>query len=476
MSNAYPAYVSEFQKCIGEKHVLLSQRDKAPYLVEWRDKFDGESECVLRPGNTQEVSALVKIATSYGLKLIPQSGNTGLVGGQIPRPGKNEIVVSLARLNKIRQVDAEGYSITVDGGVTLQTLQEAAEKAGRLFPLSLASQGSCQIAGNIASNAGGTAVLSYGNARDLVLGLEVVLANGEIWHGLRTLRKDNTGYDLKHLFIGSEGTLGIITGASLKLFPKPVSQIVAFCALDSAADLLQLFSLAKQHAGSMLTGFEILPKVGMQFAVTHQEGARLPFQHEHNWYVLLELSATSAAIELNSLGEMILAQALESSFIEDAVLAQNQSQAEAFWRLRHGMSEVQKFEGGSIKHDVSVPVAHIPVFLEETIEAVSALIPGCRPVPFGHMGDGNIHFNISQPIGADKQAYLERWDEVNEVVHGIVAKYDGSISAEHGIGILKRDLLGRVKSKTELDMMKSIKRTLDPSNMFSPERIITLDD
>lgn len=467
-----PNLVTAFQELLGASHVLTSESDKAPYLIEWRDKFPGATRMVLRPGSTEEVAACVKLAKARGVKLIPQGGNTGLVGGQIPRPDHDEIVLSLSRLNRIRNVDAHGYTMTVDAGVTLQAVHDAAEKVGCLFPLTLASQGSCAIGGNIATNAGGTAVLSYGNTRDLVLGLEVVLANGEIWEGLRTLRKDNTGYDLKQLFIGSEGTLGIITGASLKLHPAPAAVEVALVALDSPHKALSLFSMAKKYAGSMLTGFELMPQSGMQFVCEHMGQTRYPFEEQHPWYVLLEMSAGSSHIDLAGLTEALFTEAFEGELLRDGVLAQTKAQAADFWRLRHDLSEAQKFEGGSIKHDVSVPVAQVPAFLDEALEAVQATVPGCRPVPFGHMGDGNIHFNITQPKGADKAEYLARWDEVNRVVQGIVAKYNGSISAEHGIGILKRDLMAEVKSETELNMMHAIKAALDPDNMFSPDRVL----
>ncbi|SDQ81834.1 FAD-binding oxidoreductase [Pseudovibrio sp. Tun.PSC04-5.I4] len=467
-----PNLVTAFQALIGDANVLVSEQDKAPFLTEWRDKFRGATPMVLRPGSTSEVAHCITLAAQHDLKVVPQGGNTGLVGGQIPNPDGSEIVLSLSRLTKIRDIDPEGYTMTVDAGVTLQAIHDAAEKHGCLFPLTLASQGSCQIGGNIATNAGGTAVVSYGNTRDQVLGLEVVLANGEVWNGLRTLRKDNTGYDLKQIFIGSEGTLGIITGASLKLQPAPASIEVALVALESPAKALSLFSLAKSHAGSMLTGFELMPQSGMQFVCDHMEQSRFPFEQQHPWYVLIEISAGTKDIDIASLTETIFTEAFEADMLRDGLLAQSKAQAADFWRLRHGLSEAQKFEGGSIKHDVSVPVAKVPEFLEEALEAVLKAVPGCRPVPFGHMGDGNIHFNITQPKGADKAEYLAKWDDVNRVVHGIVASYNGSISAEHGIGILKRDLLAEVKSTVEMNMMRSIKAALDPKTMFSPGRIL----
>ncbi|MTI42274.1 4-phosphoerythronate dehydrogenase (FAD-dependent) [Roseibium hamelinense] len=457
---------------VGDANVLTTVEDKAPYLVEWRDLYQGSTPMVLRPGSTEEVSKILKYAYENGLTIVPQGGNTGLVGGQIPTENGGEIVLSLGRMNKVRNIDPVGFTITVESGVVLETLQNEAEKADRLFPLSLGAQGSCQIGGNISTNAGGTAVLAYGNTRDLVLGLEVVLPNGDIWNGLRTLRKDNTGYDLKQLFIGGEGTLGIITAASLKLFPKPKKLEASFVGLPDPHAALKLFSLAKQKAGPVLTGFEIMPRVGVEFCLSHLDGARDPLEAPHNWYVLMELSSGSDAFPVRDLLEEILGEAFEDGLVEDAVLSENLSQVNAFWHIRHGMSEVQKAEGGSIKHDVSVPVAAIADFLDKAISAVSEFVPGCRPVPFGHLGDGNIHFNVSQPVGADKEAYLKNWDAMNEIVHGIVHDFGGSISAEHGIGRLKRDLLKTVKSDTELDLMHRIKDAFDPKGLLNPGRVL----
>ena len=465
-------HADRFAEIIGTAHVLTDPTDQAPYLREWRDLYQGVTPMVLRPGSTEDVSAIMKYAYANDIKIVPQGGNTGLVGGQIPLETGDEIVLSLGRMNKVRAVDPDGFTITVDSGVVLETLQKEAEKVDRLFPLALGAQGSCQIGGNISTNAGGTAVLAYGNTRDLVLGLEVVLPTGEIWNGLRTLRKDNTGYDLKQLFIGGEGTLGIITAASLKLFPKPKKLEAAFIGLSNPHDALKLFSAAKAQAGPVLTGFEIMPRVGLEFCVSHLQGARDPLEGQHAWYVLMELSSGSEAFPVRDLMESILGEAFEAGLVEDAAFAQSMQQVADFWHIRHGMSEVQKEEGGSIKHDVSVPVALIPQFLDKAMEAVSAFVPGCRPVPFGHLGDGNIHFNVSQPIGADKEDYLSKWDAMNEIVHGIVHDFGGSISAEHGIGRLKRDLLKGVKSDIELDLMQRIKTAFDPKGLLNPGRVL----
>ncbi|MXN66032.1 FAD-binding protein [Stappia sp. GBMRC 2046] len=467
-----PDHLKRLAAIVGEANALTSESDKAPHLREWRDLYHGKTPVVLRPGSVEEVSQILKTANELKLRIVPQGGNTGLVGGQIPDDSSGEIVLSLGRLNKIRKIDADGYTMTVEAGCILEAIHQAAEEVDRIFPLTLGAQGSCQIGGNISTNAGGTAVLAYGNTRELVLGLEVVLATGEIWNGLRSLRKDNTGYDLKQLFIGAEGTLGVITAAVLKLFPKPRDRQVAFVGLSDSHAALALFSQARAKAGPMLTGFELMPRVGIEFCLKHLEGARDPLSEPHPWYVLVELSSGTENASLRDLMEELLGEAFEAGLVQDAALAESIAQGEAFWHLRHGMSEVQREEGGSIKHDVSVPVASVPAFLDKAIAAVEEMVPGCRPVPFGHMGDGNIHFNVSQPVGADKAGFIARWDEMNALVHGIVAEFGGSISAEHGIGRLKRDLLKEVKSELELDMMRRIKVAFDPNGILNPGRVL----
>jgi FAD/FMN-containing dehydrogenase len=462
-----------FEKLIGSAYCLAEAADIEKFCQEPRDKFHGQTWLVLRPANTQEISKIMQYAYEHDLPVVPQGGNTGLVGGQIPDQSGRQIVLSCERLSKIRSIDPNSNVAVVEAGVVLEQLQKAAEEVQRFFPLSLGAQGSCQIGGNLSTNAGGTGVLAFGNMRDLALGLEVVLPDGRIWNGLRSLRKDNTGYDLKHLFIGAEGTLGVITAASLKLYPAPVSQQVAFAGVDNPHHALDLFNLAQSHAGSMLTGFELIPRVGMEFVFKHLDGSRDPLTQAHAWYCLLELSANSSALDSGALIEAILTKAFENGLIEDATVAQNRQQAEDFWRLRHGMSEVQKGEGGSIKHDISVPVSQVPVFLDRAIPACTDTIPGCRPVPFGHMGDGNLHFNISQPVGADKSEFLARWEEINQKVHAIVSEMGGSISAEHGIGTLKRDLLPDVKDPVELQLMHQIKGLLDPKGLMNPDKVLS---
>ena len=459
---------------VGAKNIITDADAMVPYLKEWRDLFRGKAQGIVRPGSTAEVAELVKLAAETGTVLVPQGGNTGLVGGQIPISEGREVILSLQRLDKIRAVDTDGDTMIVEAGVTLKRAQDAAEAVGRLFPLSLASEGSCTIGGNLSTNAGGTAVLAYGNARELCMGLEVVLPDGRIWNGLRQLRKDNTGYDLKNLFIGAEGTLGIITAAVLKLFPAPAARATAFLAVPDPAAALELLNAAKAGAGGTLTTFELMPRIGMDFVLRHASGTRDPLSEPSPWYVLMEVSAQQAS-GLDEHVEAFLGEALEKGIVTDAALAGSLTQRADFWKLREMLSEVQTYEGGSIKHDVSVPIHATPEFLARAIAAVEAMVPGCRPVPFGHLGDGNIHFNVSQPVGADKAAYLARWSEMNEAVHGIVAELHGSISAEHGIGRLKRDLLPGVKDPVELDLMRTLKRTLDPKRILNPGAVLAQD-
>jgi FAD/FMN-containing dehydrogenase len=456
---------------VGARNVISDPDAMVPYLKEWRDLFRGKAQAVVRPGSVAEVSAVMRWASENGATVVPQGGNTGLVGGQIPIAEGREIILSLQRLDKVRSVDPAGDTMTVEAGVSLQRAQEAAEAAGRLFPLSLASEGSCTVGGNLSTNAGGTAVIAYGNARELCLGLEVVLADGRIWNGLRQLRKDNTGYDLKNLFIGSEGTLGIITAAVLKLFPLPAARATAFLAVPDPEAALALLNKAKASAGGTLTTFEIMPRIGLDFVVRHASGARDPLSEPSPWYVLMEVSA-QAETGLSDAVEAFLGEALEEGLVTDAVLAGSLGQRADLWKLREMLSEVQTHEGGSIKHDVSVPIQATPEFLKRAIAAVEALVPGCRPVPFGHLGDGNIHFNVSQPVGADKAAYLAGWGAMNEAVHAIVTELKGSISAEHGIGRLKRSLLPGVKDPVELDLMRTVKAALDPKGLLNPGSVL----
>lgn len=464
--------IGRFAAITGEAHALRSVEDQAAYLREWRDLYAGKTPVVLRPGSTREVAQILALANEAGVAIVPQSGNTGLVGGQVPTATGDEIVVSLTRLNKVRTVDGEGGTMILDAGVTLAEAQRVAAEAGWLFPLSLASEGSCQIGGVLATNAGGVAVLSYGNARNLALGLEVVLANGDVWDGLRTLKKDNTGYDLRDLFIGSEGTLGIITAAALKLSPAPREKATAVAAVASAADALKLLRLAQRGAQSSLTAFEFWSRLAMQFALDYIPGTRDPFQSQSPWYVLLEISSGEEGGRAAAQLEGLLVEASEGELISDAVVASSLQQARDLWRLREGLSEAQKPAGGSIKHDISVPVARIPEFLERAAVVVERVCPGARPVPFGHFGDGNVHYNVTQPAGMDREAYLALWHDMAQAVHALVADMGGSISAEHGIGRLKRDDLSLHKSSVEMGLMRSLKQSLDPRGILNPGRVV----
>ncbi len=456
---------------VGAKNVITDADAMVPFLKEPRGLFHGKAQAVVRPGSVAEVSAVMKWANETGVRVVPQGGNTGMVGGQVPVADGREIILSLQRLDRIRSVDADGDTMTVEAGVILQKAQEAAQAAGRLFPLSLASEGSCTVGGNLSANAGGTAVIAYGNARELCLGLEVVLADGRVWNGLRQLRKDNTGYDLKNLFIGSEGTLGIITAAVLKLFPLPAARATAFLAVPDPEAALALLNKAKASAGGTLTTFEIMPRIGLDFVVRHASGARDPLSEPSPWYVLMEVCA-QAEVGLTDAVEAFLGEALEDGLVTDAVLAGSLGQRADLWKLREMLSEVQTHEGGSIKHDVSVPLQVAPEFLKRAVAKVEEMVPGCRPVPFGHLGDGNIHFNVSQPVGADKAAYLAGWGAMNEAVHAIVTELKGSISAEHGIGRLKRSLLPGVKDPVELDLMRTVKAALDPKGVLNPGSVL----
>ena len=467
--------LARMKAVVGPKGFIDAASNMAPYLTERRDLYTGRAAAILRPASTEEVSALMAIAHDMGTKIVPQGGNTGLVGGQIPFETGDEVVLSLSRMNRIVALDAANNTLTVEAGVTLAAAQAAADKGGRLFPLSLASEGTCEIGGNLSTNAGGTAVLRYGNARDLVLGLEVVLADGRVWNGLTGLRKDNTGYDLKQIFLGAEGTLGIITRAVLKLFPKPHSVETAFAAVPDVAAAVTLLRLAEEATGGLVTGFELMPRIGIEFVTRHQPGASDPLGAPSPWYVLIELSSGGDGAALAQSLEALLEAAMEQALVTDAAIALSQSQRADFWRLRESMSEVQRLEGGSIKHDVSVPVSSVAAFIARATEAVEARLQDIRPVPFGHVGDGNIHFNLSQPIAMDKAAYLALWDEMNAIVHGIAREFGGSISAEHGVGRMKRDEIAATKSPVEIELMRTLKRALDPRNILNPGKVVRVE-
>ena len=463
-----PDIIARLTQIVGANNAITDPAEQEGYLVEERGLYHGHTPLVLRPGSVAEVAAILRLANETKTPIVPQGGNTGLVGGQVPHGG--EVLLSLRRLNRIREVDATSNAMTCEAGVVLAKAQAAAADVDRLFPLSLGAEGSCTIGGNLSTNAGGTSALAYGVARDLVLGLEVVLADGQIWHGLNKLKKDNTGYDLKHLFMGAEGTLGVITAAVLKLFPRPRAVETAFIGLPSPRAAIALLNLVQERTGGAATSFELIKSLGLELALRHGRGVRDPLPSKHPWYVLLQLSSQNAG--LRAVMEDVLAAAAERGLIEDATIAESLDQAKAFWHIREILPEVQKPEGGSVKHDVSVPIALVPEFLEQADAAIEKLIPGVRPVPFGHVGDGNIHYNVSQPVGADKEAFLVRWYEVNAVVDDVVAKLGGSISAEHGIGVMKRDLLPGVKDPVALNLMRTLKRTLDPNNILNPGKVV----
>jgi FAD/FMN-containing dehydrogenase len=464
-----PALLARFAAIVGDKYAITEKAAQEPYLVEMRNLFHGRTPMVLRPGSVAEVSAILKLANETKTPIVPQGGNTGLVGGQVPH--HNEIVLTLNRLDRIREVDATSNTMTCEAGVTLQRAREAAAAADRLYPQLLPSEGTCTIGGNLATNAGGTAAIAHGVARSHALGLEVVLADGRVLNNLNKLKKDNTGYDLKNLFIGAEGTLGIITAAVLRLVPRPRSVETAFAGVASAEAALAFLTLAEERSAGAVTSFEIMTRAGIELALQHAAGSRDPLAGPHPWYVLIELSSQQRE-GLRLQLEETLEQAMERGLIADATIADSIEQAKAFWRMREMFGEVQRHAGGSIKHDVSVPIAAVPAFIAEANAAVSALIPGARPLPFGHLGDGNIHYNVSQPAGADKDEFLKRWDDVNAVVFAVVRKYGGSISAEHGIGVMKRDLLPTVKDPVALDLMRGIKHLLDPNNILNPGKVL----
>ena len=457
---------------LGAPHVL-SEGDLSAYEQDWRKRTRGKALAVVRPGSTAEVAAVVKACAAAGASIVPQGGNTGLVAGSTPDDSGRQVVLSLQRMQAVRQLDAANMSITVEAGCVLQNLQDAAEKAGFLFPLSLAAEGSCTIGGNLATNAGGTQVLRYGNARDLCLGLEVVTAQGEIWNGLSGLRKDNTGYDLRHLMIGSEGTLGIITAATLKLHPLPSATLTAWAALPSLAAAVQLLGLAQKHLASGLTGFEVMGQFALSLVAKHFPQQRVPLWDSTPYCVLLENSDFESEAHARERFEQLMEQALEAGIITDAVVAENIAQARALWHVRESIPLAQAEEGLNIKHDISIPVSRIPEFVATTDALLQRSIPGVRLVNFGHLGDGNLHYNVQCPEGTDPAAFLHANEaRINTLVYDSVLAHQGSISAEHGVGSLKRDTLPHYKSAVALQMMRTIKAALDPQNLLNPGRVL----
>jgi FAD/FMN-containing dehydrogenase len=464
--------IEQLQAIVGNAAVITEPNDVEPYATDWRKRYFGKPLAVVKPASTQEVAAVMKLCAQTRTAVVPQGGNTGLCGGATPDAGGGQIVLKLARMNRVRAVDPVNNTITVEAGCVLANLQQAAAEAGRLFPLSLAAEGSCEIGGNLSTNAGGTAVLRYGNARDLVLGLEVVLPDGQIWDGLRGLRKDNTGYDLKQLFVGAEGTLGIITAAVLKLFPRPRARATALVALESPARALELLSHMQNACGDRVTGFELMSAFCLSLVARHYPATRLPLAQAYAQYVLLELSDTSSAESLDAALQGALGEAADRGLILDAAVAASEAQAAALWALRENIPEAQVHEGKQIKHDVSVPISRIAEYISVTDAELRRAFPGVRMVTFGHLGDGNLHYNIAHPEGGDEDAFMARAGEVSRVVHDCAARFGGSISAEHGLGQYKRGEILRYKSPLEMDLMRRIKAALDPQGIMNPGKVL----
>ncbi len=453
-------------------HLVTQSSDTEPFLTDWRKRYHGNAIGVALPGNTEEVAALVKLCAAHGISIVPQGGNTGLVGGATPDTSGQSVVISLRRMNRIRAIDTRADTITVEAGCILAEIQQAAAHADRLFPLSLAAEGSCSIGGNLSTNAGGTQVLRYGNARAQCLGLEVVTANGDVWDGLRALRKDNTGYDLRDLFIGAEGTLGIITAAVLALQPRPAAQVTALAAIDSLDAALELLSVARAHLGPALTAFEIMSEVSIDVVGAQFADERPPFSPLPAWTVLLESSDTESEVHARERFESLLALAFERGVVQDALVAQSLAQSQAFWRIRERIPEGQAREGANLKHDIALPLAAIPDFAADAGQAIDQVLPGARLVVFGHLGDGNLHYNVAAPPGMAPNDLLAYQAEIATVVNDRVQARAGSISAEHGIGQLKRAELRLRKSPVELAMMQAIKQALDPHNRMNPGKIL----
>lgn len=452
---------------VGDAHVLTEPADMTAYVVDWTGVHAGRALAVVRPGSTEEVAAVVTACRDAGATIVPQGGNTGLVGGGVPDGTGSQVVLSLGRMRAIREVDPVAGTITVDAGVVLADVQSAAERAGRLFPMSLGSEGSCTIGGNLATNAGGTAVLRYGMTRELVLGLEVVLPDGRVWNGLRGLRKDNTGYDLTQLFVGSEGTLGVITAAVLRLFPATPRRATAWVAVTDVAAAVALLGLAQEHAGAHLSTFEIANRTALELVLAHLPGASDPLADPSDWYVLVELAAAESDGGLDDALEALLGEAVAAGLASDAAIAGGPAQRSALWALREGISEVQKVEGATLKHDVTLPIAHLADWVAKIGPTLEALLPGVRPVTYGHVGDGNLHYNLNAPIGRD-QDLRDAAADLSTAIYDAVAAANGSISAEHGLGRTKAAAGASYKSAVEVDLMRAVKQALDPDGLMNP--------
>ncbi|AHL75634.1 2-hydroxyacid dehydrogenase [Stutzerimonas stutzeri] len=465
-------FIRGIERIVGAPGIVRDAERMQSYLSDWRNAYRGKAALVVRPASTEEVASVVRLCHQYEVALVPQGGNTGLCGGSIPDASGTQVVLSLTRMTRIREVDPANETITVEAGVILQKLQEAAAEAGRLFPLSLGAEGSCTVGGNLATNAGGTAVLRYGNMRDLTLGLEVVLPDGRIWNGLRGLRKDNTGYDLKHLFIGSEGTLGIITAAVLKLYPAVRSTTTAWVALPNARAAVELIGIIRGLCGDRSTGFELMSRQSVEFVLSHVAGCNDPFVEPHPWYVLIELSDTQPDAPLNQLLEVGIGEALERELVIDAVLAGSEAQVAALWAMREGISEAQNHEGPSLKHDISVPVSSIPAFIDAANQRLLEHFPGVRIVAYGHVGDGNLHYNISKPIDSEDADFKAQQEPIMRVIYDVTMELHGSISAEHGLGQAKRAAAKHYKDPLEFELMRAIKATFDPKGLMNPGKVL----
>ncbi|PUE47114.1 hydroxyacid dehydrogenase [Limnohabitans sp. 2KL-1] len=473
---SHAALITRLRQICGDAHVLTHDdpaADLSAWEQDWRKRVTGRALAVVRPNNTQEVANVVKACAAANTPIVPQGGNTGLVVGSVPDASGTQVVLSLTRMNAVRAIDKDNLTITVEAGCVLQNLQAAAEGAGLLFPLSLGAEGSCTIGGNLGTNAGGTQVVRYGNTRELCLGLEVVTAQGDVWHGLTGLRKDNTGYDLRNLMIGSEGTLGIITAATMKLYPQPAAQLTAWAAVPSMEAAVQLLGLAHQRLGPGLTGFEVMNQFALGLVDKHFPQLRVPLWQDKPWCVLLENSDSENEAHARRQFESLLETALELGCVTDAVVAESMAQARGLWHIRESITLAQVEEGLNIKHDIGIPVSRIPAFVLETDALLAREVPGVRMVDFGHLGDGNLHYNVQAPEGADGQAFLRDFeDKVNTLVFDQVARFKGSISAEHGVGELKVDKLPLYKDPTALAMMRAVKQALDPQNILNPGRVL----
>lgn len=465
-------FLDQCRNAVGTSFVLTEAADTAAYLTDWRRRFTGKALAIVRPGSAVEAAAIVRLCNEYGVPIVPQGGNTGLVLGGVPDASGKAIVLSLTRMNRVLAVDTTNNTMTVEAGCVLAQVQSAAESADRLFPLSLAAEGSCTIGGNLATNAGGTAVLRYGNARELCLGLQVITPQGEVWDGLRGLRKDNTGYDLRDLYIGAEGTLGIITAATLKLFPRPRAQITALASMRSPEAALRLLSIAQNRCGPALTGFELMSDFCLRLVAKHFSQMRLPFSESHAQYVLLELSDSESQEHANAIMEAVISDSIEAGAVEDAIIASSIAQSRALWSLREHIPLAQAEEGKNIKHDVSVPISSIADFIRTTDTLLQQQFPGCRMVTFGHLGDGNLHYNVSPPENISPEAFILQQEAINLIVHDSAHHFGGSISAEHGLGALKRQEVCRYKSEVEMALMRKIKQALDPAGLMNPGKVV----